>query len=431
MTVALNTLNARASVAQASTPQWLKNWQQQGQDDFAAQAWPTRKTEAWKYTSLKGLLDVTWQKSTQSTQSTDEPGIRFEHWNEIRLDVVNGQIQDLPTLPDGVSLRRLTDCSAEQGLAFLARIDAERNGFLFDSLNQALLDQAYWLSVDPGVKVVAPIHLNYISQGVDAVSNIQVLVELGKESSLTLVETFAHAPAGRCFVNPNTALFVGELAQLTHYHLMLETGDICHIGRVTATLQAHASLNAFHMAVGGKIKRKDIVVRHRGAGARLTLNGVYLPKENELIDYHTTLEHEVPHCQSTETFRGIIGDKGRAVFNGRIHIHKLAQKSVAELQNRNLLLSDTAEINTKPELEIYADDVRCAHGATIAQLDKNLLFYFQARGIAKPDAEMMLSFGFINELLEALGDEPVRLLLRPLLEGLFSAPGTKLAGDEG
>jgi len=116
------------------------------------------------------------------------------------------------------------------------------------------------------------------------------------------------------------------------------------------------------------------------------------------------------------------------VFNGRIHIHKLAQKSVAELQNRNLLLSDTAEINTKPELEIYADDVRCAHGATIAQLDKNLLFYFQARGITKEDAEMMLSFGFINELLDALDDEPVRLLLRPLLEALFATKVAALSG---
>ena len=425
MTVALNTLSARSAVAQAAAPQWLKDWQQQGQDDFAALAWPTRKTEAWKYTPLKALLDVTWQKSTEST---DEPGIRFENWNDIRIDLVNGQLQDLPTLPAGVSLRRLSDCSADEGLAFLARIDAERNGFVFDSLNQALLDQAYWLSVDAGVKVSAPIHLNYISQGVDAISNIQVLVDLGKESHLTLVETFSHGPSGRCFVNPNTALFVAELAQLTHYHLLLETGDIRHIGRVTATLEAYAALNAFHMAVGGQIKRKDIVVRHRGEGARLTLNGVYLPKGNELIDYHTVLEHEVPHCQSTETFRGILADKGHAVFNGPIHIHKLAQKSVAELQNRNLLLSDTAEINTKPELEIYADDVRCAHGATIAQLDKNLLFYFQARGITKEDAEMMLSFGFINELLDALDDEPVRLLLRPLLEALFATKVAALSG---
>ncbi|MFT7290373.1 MAG: Fe-S cluster assembly protein SufD, partial [Reinekea sp.] len=130
MTVALNTLNARSAVAQAAAPQWLKDWQQQGQDDFAALAWPTRKTEAWKYTPLKALLDVTWQKSTEST---DEPGVRFEHWNEIRIDLVNGQIQDIPTLPAGVSLRRLSDCSAEEGLAFLARIDAERNGFVFDS----------------------------------------------------------------------------------------------------------------------------------------------------------------------------------------------------------------------------------------------------------------------------------------------------------
>lgn len=138
-----------------------------------------------------------------------------------------------------------------------------------------------------------------------------------------------------------------------------------------------------------------------------------------MIDYHTNVEHCVPHCTSNEVFRGIIGDAAKAVFNGRIHIHPQAQKTLAELSNKNLLTSRTAEINTKPELEIYADDVRCAHGATISQLDETSMYYLQSRGVSKADAITMLSFGFINELLNQVPEQAVQDYLRPRLVSLF------------
>jgi len=423
VTIELNTTKAIADVENINAPDWLRHWQVEGQSIFSELPWPSRKTENWKYTPLKSLLDIQWQKGLGESS---EFGVQFESWNEVRINVVNGHIGEIPALPAGVTLLKLSDCSQAQGEEFLARINAERGDFIFDNLNQAMLDQGYWLIVDAGVSVDQSIHLNYVSQGDSTLNNTQLLVDLGKDSTLTLTETFSHDEGSVCFTNPNTALFVGEAAKLIHYHLLLEEGDVRHIGRVTATLNKYSKLEAFHMAIGGKLKRKDIVVRHRGEGGELSLNGVYLPKGNEHIDYHTTLEHEVPHCQSQEIFRGIIGDKGKAVFNGRIHIHKDAQKSVAELNNRNLLLSPDAEINTKPELEIYADDVRCAHGATIAQLDAALLFYFQARGIGKKEAEVMLSFGFINELLDGLADEPVQQLLRPMLASLFSQKKSEL-----
>jgi len=160
-------------------------------------------------------------------------------------------------------------------------------------------------------------------------------------------------------------------------------------------------------------------VNHEGSGAHCDLKGVYLPQNNQHIDYHTCIEHKVPHCTTDEVFRGIIADQAKAVFNGRIHIHKDAQKTLAELNNRNLLLSNKAEINTKPELEIYADDVRCAHGATIAQLDDNAMNYMLSRGISRQEAEVMLSFGFINELLDGVAHQPIQEKLRPILAQLF------------
>ena len=144
-----------------------------------------------------------------------------------------------------------------------------------------------------------------------------------------------------------------------------------------------------------------------------------MPRNQQLVDYHTNIQHWVPHCTSNEIFRGIISDQAKAVFNGRIHIHPQAQKTLAELSNKNLLTSNKAEINTKPELEIYADDVKCAHGATVSQLNANALYYLQSRGVSRADAQVMMSFGFINELLQAVEQEAVRQYLSPKLAKLF------------
>lgn len=409
---------AVAQLEAQSLPAWFRDWQQLGREQLAAQSWPTRKTENWKYTSLRSLQNIDWESAKEVTRTN---GVSFTEWNEIKVNIINGKVSADIELPAGVSLRKLTDLDQESGQRLLDRLDAERSGFLFDDVNQALADQILWLSVDRGVEVKQPIHFNYVTYGDNVVDSYQVVVDVADRAKLTFAETFSYEGDGAALINPATALFVSASAQLTHYHLLLEEGDVRHIGRVSATLENHAQLTAFHMASGGTVKRKDIVVRHRGEGAELSLNGVYLPTAKQVIDYHTTLEHEVPHCTSQEVFRGIIGDHAKAVFNGRIHIHKDAQKSVAELNNRNLLLSPNAEINTKPELEIYADDVRCAHGATIAQLDEKELFYFQARGISRAEAEVMLSFGFINELIDGLKDEPVQALLRPMLASIFSS----------
>ena len=195
-----------------------------------------------------------------------------------------------------------------------------------------------------------------------------------------------------------------------------------------ARLGADATLNSFHLGLGSVLKRLDVVVDHCGQGAHCELNGIYLPRGDEHVDYHTCIEHRVPHCTSSETFRGIIGDSATAVFNGRIHIHRDAQKTSAELSNRNLLTSNRAEVNTKPELEIYADDVQCAHGATVAQLDEMSLHYLRSRGVARADAQVMLSFGFINEVINTVRCEPLRDYLRELLSRRF-ARDSALVGD--
>ena len=253
-----------------------------------------------------------------------------------------------------------------------------------------------------------------------AVASQRLLVVLEEGSEAEVIEHFASdAREQNGFVNSLTEVVVGANARLQHYRINLEEENLLHVGGVHVDLHRDARFHGFTLAQGSRLKRIDYQLNMRGEGAHMDLNGVYLPRNKQVIDYHTNVEHCVPHCTSNEVFRGIIGDSAKAVFNGRIHIHPKAQKTLAELSNKNLLTSRTAEINTKPELEIYADDVRCAHGATIAQLDETSLFYLQSRGISAADATSMLSFGFINELLNQVPEQAIQDYLRPRLASLF------------
>ena len=258
-------------------------------------------------------------------------------------------------------------------------------------------------------------------------SNQRLLMVLDDNSQAEVIEHFLSSTEQQNgFVNTLTEVVVGANAQVQHYRINLEQEDLLHVGGVHVDLHRSARFYGFTLAQGSRLKRIDYQVNHRGEGAHLELHGVYLPRNKQLIDYHTNVEHCVPHCTTNEVFRGIVGDASKAVFNGRIHIHPQAQKTLAELSNKNLLTSHQAEINTKPELEIYADDVRCAHGATISQLDQTSLFYLQSRGVSKADAMSMLSFGFINELLNDVPEPAIQHYLRPRLAALFGREDTEL-----
>jgi len=194
-----------------------------------------------------------------------------------------------------------------------------------------------------------------------------------------------------------------------------------HFGGVYVDLNRDSQFESYQVLLGGQVKRLDVLVNHNVGGSHCEMKGVYLPKNDQHVDIHSYIEHKAAHCTTNEVYRGIMADQSKAVFNGRIHILPDAQKTLAELSNKNLLLSDKAQINTKPELEIYADDVRCAHGATVAQLNETAKFYLRSRGISAQEADIMLSFGFINELLESIPLEPLRNKMRPLMAEQFTS----------
>lgn len=416
--------------ASSRAPDWLAGIRSRGLALWEQTPMPTRKTEAWKYNSLKPL-----QQTFKAPRGGDLPALPADQYPQLdgsTLVFVDGIYREALSrvdLPDGARLSRFAEADEATAERIAQRLGtAVHHGrHVFAPLNDATLADGVFLQVDNHCVVEQPIQVVWLSSGQEQAISVtqRLLVEMGNHSQATLVETFSDN-GGVSFTNGLSELMLHDSARLDHYRLHLEEGEAIHIGGVHSLLGRHATLNSFHLALGSSLKRIDVVVQHEGEGAHCEVNGIYLPRGQEQIDYHTCIEHVVPHCTSSETFRGIIGDQAKAIFNGRIHIHPDAQKTRAELSNKNLLTSHEAEVNTKPELEIYADDVQCAHGATVAQMDATALHYLRTRGVPRAEAEVMLSYGFINELVEAVGCDGVRDFLKPLLARRF-ARNPKLA----
>ncbi|HEY7773380.1 MAG TPA: Fe-S cluster assembly protein SufD [Marinagarivorans sp.] len=401
--------------------------QTRARDAWAQCQWPTRKTEAWKYTPVKALADGNFLSRPSADPELDNINMLYaiDQLNSVDLVFVDGQFQaqlstDLSALPSGLNITALADAPSAVLAQYFNRAAGE-HATLFGDLNTAALEQGFVVEVAKNADITQPVHIVNIATQTDACAvNARVLWLQHTGSRASLVEHFASSASATVFTNSITELFVGENAQCQHYRLHLEGEQNQHIGGVYSQLQKNARLNSFYVAMGANLQRVDVVTQFEGEGAEAVNNGVYLPRNKQITDFHTCIEHKVPHCTSNEIFRGIIGDSARAVFNGRIHIHKDAQKTLAELSNKNLLTSEKAEVNTKPELEIYADDVRCAHGATIAKIDPLAMYYLCSRGISKEEAQVLLSFGFINELIEQLENAAIAAFLRPIIATRFA-----------
>ena len=409
----------------------LADLRRQGAEEFERATWPGRKAEHWKYTSVQSLKDyesAVWADGTSISGEFVATLLIPVH--ATRLVFVDGAFDAAASdaMPDGVCLfSQASDIAAAVIASNLGKVagsvdPARRN--LFASLNSAWTQDGLLIHVARNVVLEKPLYLVHVSSAQRAtVSNYRTLIVLEQSAGAQIIEHFLNddnAVADGGFVNALTEIQLEQNASLHHTRLNLEHESASHVGAVHVNLMRDAVLNGFTLSEGSKLKRLDYQLNHCGQGASLSFDGVYLARHEQQVDYHTCIEHRVPNCTSQQVFRGIVGDRARAVFNGRIHIFEDAQKTLAEMSNRNLLTSNTAEINTKPELEIYADDVKCAHGATISQLDETALYYLQSRGISPSQARMMLSFGFINELLSSVPDEAVQNWLENWLRERFS-----------
>jgi len=418
-------------LAPSAMPGWLTDQAKISRDFWSKATLPTRKTEAWKYTRLR-LLETGDYLNPAEPVTADESLIQsclIDSLDVYKLVFIDGQFQQAlsdSNLPKSVELIRFAEANKEQAESINQHLGSlvDKQSHLFSALNDAWLKDGLFLRFKKNARVEQPIQIISLTTSQEQAFSIaqRLLVLVEEQAEATVIEQFGSTnDEQNSFTNSVTELVLEAGAKLHHYRLHLEEEQSIHIGGVHAGLSRSAQLDSFQIALGSKLKRLDVVINHQGEGAHCELNGVYLPQREQHVDFHTCIEHAVPNCTTNEVFRGIVSDSAQAVFNGRIHIHPDAQNTSAMLSNKNLLTSNKAEVDTKPELEIYADDVQCAHGATVAQIDEQLLYYFLSRGISRQEAEVMLSFGFINELLNQVHHPAIGDYLRPLLAKRFAA----------
>ncbi len=393
----------------------------QARSRLAASSWPNRKTEAWRYTPLRAL-EQSWQPSVPSTLS-DEALARLDLpqlgsldliWLDGHLQAVEGQ------LPEGLSLSRFSDLSSDHRQSLMQQLGQTKpEHHLFGNINDAMLEDGLWIDVAPNAQITQPIRLVFAATQAMTEVQSRVLVTLGDNAVAHIVEH--HLGEVRQWQNQVFELSLGNHARLDHQALYAQQQECLFIGGWHCALGQSAELNSLVLAQGSQLKRINFDVLHRHQHASANLDQMYLLAGKDLFDLHSCIEHEQANGQTNQRVRGLVADQARAVFNGRIHIHQDAQKTAAALNTRTLLLSSQAEVDAKPELEIYADDVRCAHGATVSQLDDQSLNYLRSRGVAKHQAQAMLSLGFMQELVADLKHESARNWLQSYLKQAFWA----------
>ena len=410
---------------------WLSKEREAAYTRFCNAPLPNRKVEHWKYNDLNFLTQRDYKlpySSASADQSLSKPvRAKIPLDNAIELDFVDGVlISDLNELelPEGLQIINFANANGEQQQLvkthFKKQVDSKN---LFTDLNDAICSDGVLIRVSANNIINTPIYLRYFSNGTNkaTVTSNRVIIELAKASSLRVIEQFESDASNQAQLSlQQTSVVLGDNSQLKHCRLNLEDQSALQVSSVRISLAKNAELNGFYLGLGSQLNRTDIDVAHKDQYALAKLTGIYLPSNKQAIDYHTNIEHQQPNCKTREVFRGIIADQASATFNGKIHIFRDAQKSDAQLNNKNLLLTNQAEVNTKPELEIYADDVTCAHGATVAQLDNKSLYYMQSRGINPEKARKILSFAFVRELLCNLEDDAIEGFLSSKFSGYLS-----------
>jgi Fe-S cluster assembly protein SufD len=320
--------------------------------------------------------------------------------------IVNGRVSAALSRPGaiaGVTIRGLDGRPRGQAM------DAVAAATVFADLNTALLEDAVVIEIAPKTVVAAPIHVISVSvpTRVPALVSPRLVIEAGEQSDVSIVETYVDAAPGDLFTNAVTDVHVAPAAVVDHVKLQRH-GESFHLATMAVRIERAGTFRSHAITIGGRIARNDIIAVLDGEGAECTLNGLYLATGDSLVDTHTTIDHARAHCPSHEVYKGILGGRARAVFNGKILVRPDAQKTDAKQTNRALLLTDEAQINTKPQLEIFADDVKCTHGAAVGQLDEDAMFYLQARGIEAGAARVMLIHAFAGQVLDGLRDAAVR-----------------------
>ena len=411
---------------QAQQPSWLLPLRKAGISTFAELGFPTLKDEDWRFTNVAPIAQQPFQPVLETDGKVSPAMLEKLPFSKLpgsRIVFVNGihvpALSVLAKLPDGAKAGNLATILASRP-AFLEKhfahyAPATRDAFA--ALNQAFFLDGGFVYVPEGVIVEDPIQFVFISTAGQAGETIQPrnLVIAEANSKVTVIENYATLGGASYFTNAVTELVALDNAVLEHLKFQDEAASAFHVAGIYGHFGRASNTHIHSFALGSKLARNNIRTKLAGEGLECILNGLYLTKDEQLADHHMVVEHAQPHCASHEYFNGILDDKSRGVFHGRILVQQIAQKTDAKQTNKNLLLSDNATADTKPQLEIYADDVKCTHGATIGQLNDESIFYLRSRGIGTDTARQMLIHAFAGEIIERIRYEPARTELDKLV----------------
>ena len=403
---------------------WISELRDSALESFKQRGFPTVRDEAWRYTDVRPITKNYFSVSRASDsdhsaiQSFEE--FMLKDFSGFTIKVLNGLVLEIPeelVQMEGVMIQSLSDCmqhSPEILEPFLKSAKADNlDGFA--ELNRAFLENGLLISLDEEVELEQPLEILNLSSGDQIAILPRFLVNMNRGAKAKIVERYVSAGDDQTFTNGVSEISLSQDSELDYYVVQTSGDKASQVGYINADLDEGSRFSCRTITLGGRIVRNNLQVKLAGEQAHCDMLGLYNLSGRQHVDNYTTMVHAAANCTSKELYKGVLDNRSRGVFHGRIKVEQDAQKTDAEQSNNTLILSRDAEIDTKPQLEIYADDVKCSHGATIGQIDNNSLFYLRSRGIEEQEARSLLTYAFVNEVLESVDIAPLHQTLEQAL----------------
>ncbi len=438
----LDSFNAFQKTAAGCDVAWVKKLREDAFARFAEVGFPTTHDEDWRFTNVAPISRAAFRLATPGAKSVTKDALApYDLPSALsQLVFVDGyfvpELSAAGALPRGVKVTSLANAINTDAVSLQAHLgrylDTQRDAFL--ALNTAFANDGGYVYVPKNTVVEQPIHLLFVSTSSDVplMTHPRNLIVAEDGSQVAVVEDYISLGSGVTFSNTATELVAGGSAVVSHYMIEREDTNAFNISTLRMQQGRSANVSTHSILLGGGLVRNNVHPVLGGEGAECLINGLFLGDGTQHLDNYMLVEHAQPHCESRQFYNGILDGKSHGVFHGRIIVHKDAQKTDAKQTNRNLLLSDDAQIDTKPQLEIYADDVKCTHGATIGQIEENALFYLRSRGVDERSARKLLLLAFANECLDRMKEEPVRNHIEGLINShLFAMAHTRPIAQAG
>jgi Fe-S cluster assembly protein SufD len=423
----LHEFGVRSGTATAEGPEWLEPVRRAAIDRFAASGFPTTRDEEWRFTPIAPIAQGRWHQTARSDRTVTREDLApfiFGHAEWTTLVFVDGAYSDAlsstATLAEGVRAGSLAEFLRSDGALLrkhLAR-HAPIESSAFTALSTAFMRDGGFLHVPANTDLTRPVHLVFVStrEAAGSVTHPRNLIVVEQGAKASVIESYVTLAEGTSYwTNAVTEVVAGANSWIEHTRIQRESEKAYHVALTHVEQQRDSHYRSFSMAMGGAVARHNLHAHLDGENVETLMYGLYLTRGEQVVDNHTAIHHNQPNCRSWEVYKGVLDGRSRAVFNGKVFVKPEAQKTDAKQTNRNLLLSDTAKVNTKPQLEIFADDVKCTHGATVGRLDDLALFYARSRGVPADKAQLLLTYAFAAEVTSEIVLEPVRAALDRLV----------------